>query len=158
MLATSGIPLIESFSDFLTYFNNIKIPSGNLGVSRSMMPQIDSQHVPDYIEWLKSKGITVDKEQVPVNSLRLCQNEINKNKVVKLIQDGIRIDQSKPIIISSDGFVIDGSHRLVAQLNTDSNSKINALRVNMKAMDLLQLSRKFPNAVFRNVSGLKVAA
>lgn len=148
---------IVSILDFLNVLNTLTVPTGNLGVSRSSMPQIEKRFLPEYLNWLETKDIKHKKIALPVKDIKLAQNEINKSKIIKIMKE---IDKSKkltdPIIISKDNFVIDGSHRLVAQLNHDKYSKIETIQIDMKAMDLLVLSRTFGKANFRTVSGAKI--
>ena len=76
---------VKSFSDYLGLFNSIILPVGNLGVTRSIMPQIEGRFIADYLKWLESKGIKTTKTSILPGALSLTQNEINKDKVIKLM-------------------------------------------------------------------------
>lgn len=138
--------------------NSVILPAGNLGIMRSQMPQIDGPHQGAFIAWLKSKGVESKRMKAQVSNLMLTQNEINKTKVFKLMQlyRGGSIAKWAPVIISKDGFVIDGSHRFVAVLNVDKYAMIDVIRVDMTAVQLVQLAQQFPQVKYRNHSDSKV--
>lgn len=144
---------MNNFEDFTQIFNNIIIPPGNYGIPRSHMPQIDAQHLFNYTEWVRQQGYTIKRKSLPVASLKLVQNEVNKFKVLSImcaIEKGTTY--ANPILVSADGYVIDGSHRMIALLNCKNRAKIETLEINSNALDLIELSRKFNNVKFRNVS------
>lgn len=132
--------------DMLTAMNNLSVPAGNLGVTRQHMPQIDDQE--HFIVALYQHDIDITTEMVYVNQLRLAQSEINRTKVWKLmrhIRSILRKNKKPdPIFISQDNFVIDGSHRFVACLNIDRRMKIPVIRIDAKAIDVINLIREDP--------------
>lgn len=145
--------------DAFALINSVVLPTGNLGIMRSQMPQIDGPHQSGFIKWLAGQGVKSEKTQMPAQNLKLTQNEINKTKVFKLMQAyrGGQIAKWAPIIVSKDGFVIDGSHRFVAIYNIDKYQSMEVIRVDMPALQLVQLCMKFPGVKFRNHSDSKVA-
>lgn len=150
------IKVIQSLMDAFNSINNVMIPTGNLGAMRSQMPQIDQQYQAAYVAWLETQGVKSKRQDMPVAALKLAQNEINKSKVFKLMQlyrDGKKV---APIIVSSDGFVIDGSHRFVAVYNVDKYGSIPTIRVEMQAMALIALTQRFPRTKFRSHSDGKI--
>jgi len=118
----------------------LNIPVAPLNISRNMMPQIASKHLPEFIESLKKKGIHVISKMVRVNSLKPTQSEFNHDKIQNLL-DKKKLDI--PIIISKDNYVLDGHHRYVAELNRNKSSKISAFIVDLKINDLIQEANLF---------------
>lgn len=146
-----------TFQTFLhvykTYLlTNIIAPTGNLGLSRSAMPQIDKSHLEDFKKFLIKQGLTVKEDKIPVENLKLTQNEYSRGKVMKMMDHLNKGNSHDHIFVSNDGFVLDGSHRLIALYNTNKQAKINAYVVDTPMMNLLKVARKYPFAKYRNVS------
>lgn len=141
---------VKKFIDYLDTFNNMAVPAGNLGIPRYQMPQIEGKHFDDFIQWLKSQGITSATKSVPAGGLRMAQTEFNKTKVMKLMKQP---DSGKPILVSSDGYVLDGTHRFLAQYNRNRGGLINVVQVNKPIRELLKIARNYSKAVFRKVNG-----
>lgn len=143
---------LSSFVDWLNIINGLRIPVGNLGLSRSSMPQIDDDKQQDFHDYLEANGVSIEAGQVPIGTLRLTQNEINKMKVWKLMK---AIRNKKPIgrvWVSSDNYVVDGSHRYVAALNIDGKQRMKVYKVNMPALEFVKLAKKFHGVKYRTVS------
>lgn len=143
---------LSSFVDWLNIINGLRIPVGNLGLSRSSMPQIDDDKQQDFHDYLEANGVSIEAGQVPIGSLRLTQNEVNKMKVWKLMK---AIRNKKPIgrvWVSSDNYVVDGSHRYVAALNIDGKQRMKVYKVDMPALEFVKLAKKFKGVKFRTVS------
>ena len=51
---------MKQFTDFLQLLNKIMVPVGNYGIPRSMMPQIDSDLVPDFMEFLEDREVELE--------------------------------------------------------------------------------------------------
>lgn len=131
--------------------NMILAPVGNLGVSRSAMPQIDGKFREDFIEWMQGCGIKVTTVRVPARSLKLVQGEYNRDKVGAIIDNGLTAGQ--PIFVSADGYVIDGNHRLIAHLNIPgASSYIQVCRLGADAKTLLAKIAEYPNVRYRNLT------
>lgn len=149
----------QTLFDAFNMINSIMMPTGNLGISRAMMPQIPASIQTEYIKWLNDKDIKTTKASIRVMSLMLTQNEINKTKVFKIMQairGGKTIGWS-PIIVSRDGFVIDGSHRFIAAYNIDRYSNIDCIKVNLDALSIVKLTKSFGRAHYRNNSDAKIS-
>jgi len=63
----------------------VKSISTSLGVDRKDMPQIKSANVPDFIEFLKSNGVSVNASSIPVRNAKMTQSNINLDKVKTLM-------------------------------------------------------------------------
>jgi hypothetical protein len=129
---------------------NIYNPQHNLQVSREDMPQIATAHMGEFVGWLDQQGIDVQFEKVPVSSLRSVQNEIDLDKVSDLSLSLSTSVLTKPLVISSDNYILDGHHRWLALLNRDPHFQIDAYRVNLPILKLLESSKAFPKAFFQS--------
>ncbi|BAU40026.1 hypothetical protein [Ralstonia phage RSP15] len=148
--AISTIVAIKKFIDYVDTFNNMAAPAGNLGIPRWQMPQIEGKNYDDFLNWLKGQGISNTKKTVSVGSLNMTQSEFNKNKVMKLMGG---VDSAKPILVSSDGYVLDGTHRFLAEYNKGRNRQIAVYQINKPIRDLLKIVKNYSKAVFRKVNG-----
>lgn len=148
------VPVIHKYLDIQKSLKNnlILAPTGNLGISRNQMPQIDGRHRDDFINWLRSQGIVVRDIRVPAKSLKLAQGEYNRDKVGEIVASGSAGDN--PIFISKDGYVVDGNHRLIAHLNIPgSGNYITATEIGEEIKPLLELISEYPNVRYRNLNG-----
>lgn len=138
--------------------NRMVAPGGNMGLQRSMMPQIASNRLSEYHQWMGKKGVKFQKKTVKASKLRLIQSEYNKDKVLSLMRlykEGKNLPE--PPLVSSDHFVVDGSHRFLAIYNLDpTNADIEILQANVPAKQLLEMTKSFPGAQYRTWSDNKV--
>lgn len=116
---------------------------GNLGIPRIDMPQIPSKALPAFITALQTKGIGVHGEVVPVTSLRATQSELHKDKIKAEIKRGDLAHTNKPVIVSSDGYLLDGHHRWAALHTMSPGNKINVIRIGLPIRDLLREAATF---------------
>lgn len=103
-----------------------------LCLSRDQMPQIAD--LESFIEFVGSHGYVFSTEYAHVDNLRPTQHSFDQSKV-----DSIIIDKpSKPIIVSSDQFILDGHHRYFAA--KQSGQKIELIQFAVPIIDLLKLA------------------
>lgn len=131
--------------------NLILAPTGNLGISRNEMPQIDGKYRAAFIDFMKSQGIGVRNVRVPARSLKLIQGEYNRDKVGAIIDSGSI--GGAPIFVSSDGYIIDGNHRLIAHINSPgAGSYIEVTELGAEAKALLDVISRFPHVRYRSLN------
>lgn len=143
---------IRGFLDYMTIINGLIIPVGNLGLSRSSMPQIDSNQTQEFAKYLQDNGLEVAEEFVRIGSLRLTQNEVNKMKIWKVMKAIRNKKKIERVWVTSDNYVIDGSHRFIAMMNINAKGKMQIRRINAPVHEVLKLSRKFSGVKYRTVS------
>lgn len=119
------------------------LPFSAFLISRSQMPQVDSTKLKDIL-----KSNKIDHEilsKCNVESFKPTQYEYDKYKVnlikMEWRKDSNAINKTKPIIVSEDGFVLDGHHRYFAALQ--SNTPIDVLIVFLPINKLLKLVQDF---------------
>lgn len=148
--------IVRKFSQAQFMFNDLRVPVGNYGIPRSSMPQIDGEFVHEFIEFLEEYDIDLDFKRVKVNTLKMTQSEINKDKVLALMEIYKKKKKLNRVFISRDGYVVDGTHRFVAQLNVDPYSMFSVIQIDMNILDIIRLSRSFSRVKFRKVSDKNV--
>lgn len=137
--------------DYLHIRNSLMIPGGNLGIPRSQMPQI--KDFEEFKRVLAKFDISVKQEYKRIGDIKITQNQVNKDKVFKLFlkykrankrtRGGVDIDGFPPVI-SSDNYVLDGTHRDVALYNLNKQAYLKYSVVDMPIRDLYSLIKENP--------------
>lgn len=149
------LPTVLKYIETLKHVKNnlIMAPTGNLGIPRSSMPQIDGKHREDFVDWIKSQGVKVRDVRVPAKSLKLAQGEYNRDKVGEIVASGST--GNAPIFVSKDGYVVDGNHRLIAHLNMPGSGKyLQVTELGLDIKSLLELISQYPNVRYRNLNNV----
>lgn len=130
----------------------IKLDYGKM-LPRASLPQIKSTDVPEFVEWMNSRGADSFSTSVKADSLSPIQLEINLDKVAgmkSVHQSGQRDMGAKPVMVSNDDYLIDGHHRWYAlkELGED----INVVLFNAPIDELLDLIRQFPKTTYKQAT------
>jgi len=114
--------------------------------NRDEMPQIKKKDLKPAIGKLLNAGLPVSKGTISPQKLHPSQKEIYKSKVDTIISksDPYTI---KPIIISSDNYIVDGHHRWIAFLLGFPNHKINFLRLGVDRDKAIYIYNKLADLV-----------
>ena len=139
---------------------DVYVPRKNLGISRSLMPQIKSSKMPDFIKWLKAQGVRVSRAVVPAANLNATQKEINNSKVQQLADNPANLEHlRKPVVVSKDDYLMDGHHRWLALLTQDPDAMMPIVRVNLKIRDLLALADSYKDVERKDLAAsiIKIA-
>jgi hypothetical protein len=119
---------------------------GNLGIDRKDMPQLSDEVIPHFLKSYQDKGTSVTKGTEEVGRLKATQGEINAEKVMGMVQaykDGKFNPADAPIIVSRDGYVLDGHHRWAALLVADPSNRMKIYRVDTPIQTLLADAKGF---------------
>ncbi len=122
-------------------------PDDTLGVPRRHMPQIDEKHYEDLFRYIYDNGGKIKKETVDPADLMSTQSEFSDKGVEAAMTNG---KMNKPIIISSDNYVLDGHHRWLAAKNAKIH-KITAFRMSLPAKEGLSMLINFPQTTFKDI-------
>ena len=115
--------------------------SQTLNVPRAEMPQIKSEHRGALVNYLAARGIDSAQGEVPAGNLKPTQAEFSPAKVEKAKSF---VGGERSILVSSDGYVVDGHHQWLAKMAVDAPVKVIVL--NAPIADLLPTVRQFPSA------------
>ena len=119
----------------------LKFGGDGLGYKRDQMPQLGSNDLPRYIDHLRGQGVTVTTTRIDPASLKPIQSEVSSSKVGGMLgsmRDGTMRDGN--IVITRDGYVLDGHHRWGAATALSferPNVQVGAVQIGMDAKDLL---------------------
>jgi len=94
-----------------------------LGICRTECPQVKSSDVPEFIEWLETQDppIVADRTTMDPKDITPIQKQINLEKVSGMAAaKGLdALASEKPVMVSGDGYLIDGHHRWYALLDNN---------------------------------------
>jgi len=124
-------------------------PKDTLGISRVDMPQVRSADYDELIEYLKNLGIKMERKEVKAKRLRATQSDFNKDKIVKAMGRIKTIGQAKPLLVSSDNYIVDGHHRWLAARN--GGASIPIMQSDVKIKILLRAIKKFPKSFTKTI-------
>ena len=120
----------------------LEIPAIGQTLSRDLMPQIDST----FLKYLKSKYISYTKEQLNTGDLKSTQSEFDDVKIISLMHQ----NDSDPIFVSNDNYVLDGHHRWIADHNT--SGKTEAYVINLPILELLRVAKEYESMLKEEVT------
>lgn len=140
---------MESFSEYNKRIESIKqnILRNSFGISRGDMPQVNSKIQKTYLDWLNSQDVSYRKSTEKVSNLKATQGELDWKKVVDIANNtktGINKDRFKPVIVSSDRYVLDGHHRWAGTYMMDPNYQVDVWKIDLPIAKLIQLTREWP--------------
>jgi len=121
-------------------------------LTRQDLPQIKSTDVPDFMEWLRDvHGISTETDTINPSGLVPTQKEINLDKVAGMVaKKGLEsLATSKPVMVSSDDYLIDGHHRWYALIDAEYPS-IDVIKINIEAEQLIPLMKSWDKASFKS--------
>jgi hypothetical protein len=117
---------------------------GNLGLTRAQMPQIPHSQMGKFIGHIQAKGIPVKPESVNPKILKPIQAEVlgsRSGKILEQMRSGsFHETPSKGIVVSQDGYILDGHHRwaaAVARSIEQPEFKLQINRVDLPMKELL---------------------
>lgn len=122
-------------------FNN------SLGILRKDMPQIKSDDFGEFLKFAQDKGVEIKQESVPVGDLRPTQIEYNPAQAAQLEPAAL----AKPLTVSKDNYVLDGTNRYVRILTDDESQVVVVNRIMLPVRDALSLMHKFPKTFSKSV-------
>lgn len=112
------------------------VPAIGQTLSRDFMPQIKDPY--DFLDELELHGIAHATETLDPRTLKSTQSDFDANKVFQMMQSH---GETRPIIVSNDGYVLDGHHRWLAAYN--KLEKVEARVCKAPILDLLHHAKRY---------------
>lgn len=92
---------------FRQFLKEDQFPFSAFFVARLSMPQI--KNIPHFINYVNHLGIKTEEKVISnIDSYSPTQFDFDQDKVDRIIEDDEK--RSKPILVSSDGYILDGHH------------------------------------------------
>jgi len=124
-----------------------------MGIARKDMPQIPGKERGRFLSEIEaSKGITAEKEKVDPTTLKPVQKEISASRsgaIYNKFRDEGGIPKDERILISSDGYVIDGHHTwgaAVAFAFDNKGTELPVYRLSVTAKEAVDISLEWSKA------------
>lgn len=133
------------------------LPTPGLNIHRKDMPQIEDKHMTGFFEFLKSKGGKIVKTKMKASDLKPTQRNFNVDGVAAM-ENHFRTNKEKsrkPLIVSSDNYIIDGHHRWLAAKNLGMDIPVVHV-TNISLKKLLEISHDFPHVVYKSVGNKRI--
>lgn len=122
---------------------------GAMDVPRATMPQIRSKDWHKFKQFLHAHGITTEKTKLPVDSLKPTQHEIIAAKLREMASRSAEDLAEKRILVSSDGYILDGHHHWAAQRALDPHGMVRVRILGAPISQLLKIAREFPQTFYK---------
>lgn len=121
--------------------------TGTLGIPRANMPQVKVKLRPQLYAFLASKGITAVDEEVAAADLKPTQAEYSPKKA----QNARTLEgDAAGVLVSSDGYVLDGHHRWLSRAM--NREPVQIKRFSVPIDQLLDAVREFSGTTTSNES------
>lgn len=113
----------------------------SLNIPRAEMPQIKAEHRGALVNFLNARGIEHREGRVPADTLKPTQAEFSPERVERAAN---REGGDRSILVSSDGYVLDGHHQWLAARN--DRQAVKSIILEAPIRELLNVAREFPSS------------
>lgn len=121
-----------------------------MGIARADMPQIPSSKRDEFLADIeRDNGITFEKEKVDPTTLKPIQKEVSGSRagaIYEKFADKGSIPKGERILISQDGYVVDGHHTWAAAVAfgfDNPGTELPVYRLSVNAEEALEVSSKW---------------
>lgn len=121
--------------------------SGTLNIPRADMPQIKAEHRGAMTNFLNARGIAHQEATVPATGLKPSQAEFSPERVARAAE---RTEGDRSILVSSDGYVLDGHHQWLAA--RDAGEDVKTIRFDAPISELIAAAKEFPSSTLDDAS------
>lgn len=132
-----------------------RVMRGNMGIARKDMPQLDGKVTRNFVDAMKAKGVKVEEKRMKVSDLKATQREVDASKTVGMataqLNRDINLKKGTRIIVSSDGFILDGHHRWSSLRTLDPNNTMEVYQIDMPMTGILKATKGFPGVTYRGM-------
>lgn len=116
-------------------------------MDRFDMPQVSKDDMPEAFKILKDNGIGVGMKTVLPKNLKHSQKQVNKQKVQSIVKDIQSGKKMPPMVISNDGWIVDGHHRQLAYIAIDPEGSKNVVMIDLPRDKAIAAYKWVENAV-----------
>jgi hypothetical protein len=129
---------------------NVYYPPQNLGYDRINMPQIEDDQQINFFKYLDRHGVKFRKKNVKVDTIKPAQKDLRVDVASQLLMSNSP-KLKKPLLVSSDMYLMDGHHRWLALMFGNPSQKLNVIIIGMTGKQLLDVMRKFDAVQFKGI-------
>jgi hypothetical protein len=114
--------------------------SGTKKIPRSDMPQIKAENRGAMVNFMNARDIKHEADEVKADTLKPTQQEFSPEKVKKAMSfEG----GNRSILVSQDGYVLDGHHQWLAA--REKGETVNVIRLDAPIETLVPLAKEMPS-------------
>lgn len=128
-------------------------------IDRKQMPQIPDQHRDDFVKYMRDAGVGVADAHVDPKSLKPTQSNFAGPKVGAILRTIRKTGwPGNPILVTSDGYILDGHHRWAAKVMhafEKPGVKIPVTRIDAPIAQVLRQGLAFDKAYGIPLQGLE---
>lgn len=123
-----------------------------MGIARKDMPQVPSERRDEFLADLAKDGVKATKQNIDPKTLKPIQKEVSGSRsgaIYMRYKESGSIPEEQRILVSSDGYVIDGHHTWgasVALAFDDPESKLPVYRLDLTAKEALEATTKWSDS------------
>jgi hypothetical protein len=125
-----------------------------LGLSRADLPQVKSDDMDNFRQWLQEQGVESFKSSMEVGEMNPIQKEINLEKVQSMMEKHgageIDLVTGKPVMVTEDEYIIDGHHRWYALRELDETNEMETINIQLPVKKLLKIVKDYPNVSYKS--------
>lgn len=149
-----GLSQLEDHPDIteLKVQDTLLFGDEGMGIARKDMPQIPSERRGEFLGDLEKSGIKTTKESVDGRTLKPIQKEVSGSRsgaIYMKHKESGKIPDGERILVSSDGYVIDGHHTWAASVALaykNEDAKLPIYRLGLTAKEALDASNKWADS------------
>lgn len=142
---------IHQYKDTIEKFIN-NVLKKSLGVPRHKMPQIASYDVSAFKAYLaREYGVTMKKSSIKVKDIKFTQKEVNFDKIGGMIYGAAKESLAKPVLVSKDGYALDGHHRIAALWIRGDVTNLDAHVIDAPIKDILDMAKGFDKTFYKSI-------
>ena len=128
--------------------SSMRHPSDTLGIERGEMPQIEKDDYPELIKYMKSHDVNWKKNTISTRELKPIQKDFTLDRMMKAVRKAKIV---KPLLATSDNYIIDGHHRWLATMSIDSTDTMDVIQFDAPANVVMELINKFPKTTYKEI-------
>ena len=117
-------------------------------IPRHLLPQIPSHKLREFVDHLADHNVKAGVAALPIVKLKPVQLHVNRKKVEQLKQQSDII--KRPLIVTRDGFIVDGHHRWLAMRENDV-VKAPCLVCFCSLKEILEMAHDFDHSYVKSV-------
>ena len=131
-----------------------RIPLQNsLGIERQYLPQVRKKDYPEFFEMLSKDNISFQETTIDPLEYNPTQSYVKKDNIDEIYKANKLKD--KPLLVSSDGFVLDGHHRWY-YATQEKMPSVKAIIINLPIYELIEKVNLFRMAEHQYNKGGKI--
>jgi hypothetical protein len=127
---------------------NMYYPPNNLGYSRISMPQIEDEQQINFFKYLDTNGVIFRKKSIIIENIKPAQKDLRVDVAIELLNSNSP-KLKKPLLVSSDMYLMDGHHRWLALMFDNPTQKLNVIIIGVKGKKLLEIMKNFDEVKFK---------